>query len=132
MVRPSQRFCKRGHDTSEAGRYKNGVCIECAHEKCHEWNIRNKVKRDAKDMVRFGGLAAKRLRVLTNRTSAAAAWAYRWNRPLCDGVKSAERLWKADRITIECADKWCVTLGTHLAIVYPEAYWSADEELVDV
>jgi len=32
MGRPLERFCKRGHDTHEVGRVRNGYCKTCAYE----------------------------------------------------------------------------------------------------
>lgn len=159
----TKRFCLRGHDTEVVGRDSSHNCRECRREWYREDRERFKrgeqppKRRDvapnerqflgdlggaAREMRRTEGkVPASRLRVGTTREHAALAWASRWECRLDAGKKAAERLWNASRITVDCADRWCVALGTSLAIVYPEVYYEPrtaadislipDEEAVD-
>lgn len=149
MSRPLERFCVWGHDTEVVGRYvSNNTCKECSRQTRREQYRKRRQKAKEKqvidndrlgqaayDMRRNGGkLPAKRLRVGVSREYAGQAWASRWNCDIDSGMRAAYRLWGSDRITVDCADRWCVALGTHLAIVYPEVYYapraSADIPLI--
>ena len=118
--RPSERFCKRGHDTEQAGRRSHGWCTACARERQRQTRG---IQQNYRDMIRLGGVTPSRLRKLVTKDDATTAWfAYRrcsWG----SATAAALRLWKTDRISVESADEWCVALGTHLAIVYPEVYY---------
>ena len=121
-----ERFCINGHDTEVVGR--SGArrrCKEC--QRNANRRMRSNVphaKTRAESMWKHGGtLSAQRLRLLTTQEGAAIAWlAYRGARK-DTAKKAAERLWKAERISIDAADRWCIALGTHLSIVYPEVYY---------
>jgi hypothetical protein len=121
-----ERFCINGHDTDVVGRSgARGRCKECNRQSTRR--ARSNVphaKTRAESMWKHGGtLPAQRLRLLASQEGAALAWlAYR-GASKNTAKKAAERLWKADRISIDAADRWCIALGTHLSIVYPEVYY---------
>ena len=122
----SERFCINGHDTHVVGRSGvRGRCRECSRQasKRHRSNVPH-AKTRAESMWKNGGtLPALRLRMLTSKEGAAMAWlTYRQGNKAA-AKKAAERLWEAQRISIDAADRWCIALGTHLSIVYPEVYY---------
>jgi hypothetical protein len=157
------RFCGWGHDTDVVGRYNGrrgegtGTCKEC-HSRTRK-ERRAQLQREARvttprdkfdgqigqwayDMRRHGGkLPASRLRVGRTAREAGWAWTARWGTSVETGRRAGDRLWSASRITVDCADRWCVALGTSLAAVYPEVYYMPrnaadislipDEETVD-
>ena len=140
VPRPKARFCVNGHDTESVGRTKGGYCKECSRGWRREYDAKRRPTRVVHspdqalrerrssyaywDMLNNDGkVAARRLRLLSVPDSAGAAWSARWNVTVAAGMRAANRLWNADRVSVDVADRWCVTLGTHLAIVYPEIYY---------
>jgi hypothetical protein len=147
MARPSERMCVWGHDTDVVGRYQNGTCKECHRRTRRERRQRHQAERLmpireqfagqvgqwAYDMRRHGGkLPASRLRVGRTAVQAGWAWASRWGTGEATGRRAGDRLWAADRITVDCADRWCVALGTSLAIVYPEVFYEPRKKAADI
>lgn len=140
MGRPAAQFCVNGHDTHVIGRRKNGACIECHR-------FRAKVtQRDYRERRKLGvspgaipTVSTEPLRRLLHyegpgpsrgigemenlaKSRAAAAWSNSRGTSFSSGKRTAERLFSLERITIYRADEWCIALGTHLAVVYPEVY----------
>jgi hypothetical protein len=160
-----KRFCLRGHDIDVVGRDASHNCRQCRREWDSNERRREKhrqmqkerrriarkegrlfiedVSQAAYDMRRHDlRLPATRVRRGLTKQYAALAWSSRWHCTDGAGGKAADRLWAADRITIDCADRWCVALGMSLAAVYPEVYYEPrrtadiplipDDETVDV
>ncbi len=109
MSRPKQRLCVRGHDTWETGRYSNSSCKRCVAE-YHP------------TLPKAGYLPAHRLRRITSRSEAISAWMGFRDCSEATATRAWDRLWSARWVSIDCADRWCIALDTHLAIVFPEAY----------
>jgi hypothetical protein len=110
------RFCKNGHDTEIDGRLSNGCCRVCTRYYSRTYDMRRRYR---------GTLASMRLRrIAYNVDNATAAWmVYRqisWE----SSRERARELFRFDRLSIDAADRWCIALGTHLAIVFPELYAS--------
>ena len=130
--RPPAHFCVWGHDTDLVGRYPNGTCKLCHRTRRKEARARG-VEQAAYDMRRNGAkVPARRLTMNRTREDAGLAWASRWGCDLPSGMRAAYRLWGASRITVDCADRWCVALGTHLAIVYPEVFYEPTRKGADI
>jgi hypothetical protein len=138
MGRPRERMCIWGHDTDLIGRYRNGTCKECHRRTRRERRQKQATERAftpreqfdgqigqwAYDMRRHGGkLPASRLRVGRTAREAGWAWTARWGTSVETGRRAGDRLWSASRISVDCADRWCIALGTSLAVVYPEVYY---------
>ena len=119
----SERYCKRGHDTWQCGRNHSGWCQECskAWKRSRE---RGALYHAVRTMREHGDrVTPTRLRRLTNRDEAAAAWCHRWSVSSSAAMHAANRLFETPWITIDQADRWCVTLNTPgLAVLYPEVY----------
>lgn len=134
-ARAKQRAnCRRGHSYAVVGRTKGGRCKECARA----YYARKDIERHA-NMV-----PAQRLRILLThrkpytkvsveqtiaaKDRAADAWSRHWNVKENSAHKRVDALWKADRISIDTADRWCCALGIHLILVYPELYYFGEQE----
>ena len=54
--------------------------------------------------------------------------AHRFGRPMDTVAREIHRIMssRTKRIEADTADQWCITLGTHLALLYPELYKSVD------
>ena len=120
--RPLERFCKRGHDTEAVGRIRHGWCKSCAQESDKR---RDRVRLySAVYSMREQGdrVASLRLRKLTTRDDAALHWQHRFGVSKSAAMHAANRLFENQWLTIDQADRWCVTLNTPLAMLYPEVY----------
>lgn len=123
---PCKRFCVSGHDTEALGRRANGTCVACA--RIHE--VRYRQNRVIKSVATTGMVPSQRLiRYAHTKEAATAAWfAYR-NCSLRSADTRVHRLWNTTHISIDCADRWCIALGTHLSILYPEIYSDAADSV---
>lgn len=126
-------LCPHGHDKDVVGKTMSNGCREC--HRIQNRRRRHKVKPrpeyhqlyDAVQRMNDGGgtVPATRLRQLTNKDDAMHQWAAYWGVSKSAGYHAMLRLWRNSRIDIYQADRWCIVLGTHLSIVYPEAYHEA-------
>ena len=146
MGRPRARFCLWGHDTEISGRDSHGGCRECrrggrrraaglqrgvgiycarGHDKRKAGTFANGYCKVC-DLITRGKSPCPSNRIKAylgyDREQAALAWAtYR-------GVKhsaayaAANRLWTCSTLSIDMADRWCIAVGAHLALLYPEVY----------
>jgi hypothetical protein len=114
--RPRARFCKNGHDTEVGGRLSNGCCRICTKFYSRTYDMRRRY---------HGTLSTLRLRRIAHtRDNATAAWMVYRQVSWQSASDRSRELFKFERLSIDAADRWCIALGTHLAIVFPELYAS--------
>lgn len=125
-VRPpgAERYCINGHDTAVVGRYKSGTCREC-----------QRLAGEKRRLIKAGGKVASR-RLLSyikaeGIQDPAGRFARRYGLRSTSGNMAYLRLRRESRITIDFADRWCIALGTHLPLRYPELYYGHAVQFAD-
>lgn len=119
-----KRYCKRAHhDTWITGRRKHGQCVECQR-------LDDKNRRRHRRQTPEGNVPAQTLLGYIRRTGgdepAVVSYANRWGVQRETVCRSLTRMRERRYLTIWAADRWCVALGTHLALLYPELYVSPE------
>lgn len=118
--------CGRGRD--HPGRhYRPGMARQAALRRIDQLERRRSagatLSHNFAEMVRLGKtLPTHRLQRMTSQVEAAAAWERQRGCSRQAAGERAAELFTRDRISIVTADVWCIALGTHLAVVYPEVY----------
>ena len=105
-------LCSQGHDTDECGRYENGRCKECQHER-----NRHRVASPKLDPAPLRDYCQR-----IGHARAVEAYMNRWDVTYAGAHSAYVYLRDADYIHIPGADRWCVALGLHLCLLYPELY----------
>lgn len=121
MTFKPKRYCKHGHDTWECGRFSSGGCVICG-----------RVSGNTQPLGESNciHLDPEPLRSLVNTGDAAWAWMeYRGCTEIA-ARRAAQRLFHNPWLTQDTADRWCIALGTHLSLVYPELYPELYEEAI--
>lgn len=108
-------FCCRGHSIAQFGRNAAYMCREC-------YRIDHRRKYTPRRM-----LPSAPLRSLVTLEQATLAWQGYRTTTLNTAQKAAARLFAHDQISVDCADRWCIAIGSHLCLVYPHLY--ATEEV---
>ena len=121
MTRAAKRWCLRGHDTYAVGRDSRGTCKGCVALRNRTWRFtRTPVVRLAPEPLRVYAEA----RYGERRLCKHLAESYLERFPV--SAKTAQcyatHLLHKPTITLDRADAWCLALGTHLALLYPEVY----------
>lgn len=65
---------------------------------------------------------ARLMAMTADRAVAARAWADLFHTQFDAGEAAVRRLHRGVPITVETADKWCMALGDHLSVIYPDLY----------
>lgn len=115
------RYCVNGHDTFVVGRNpSNRRCKACKRE----YDVDAQRLAQGLPILRNGMemVPATRIRNLTTREDAPLAWAAQFRTGRAAASRAAWRLYNKHRISVDSADRWCIALGTTLAVVYPELY----------
>jgi hypothetical protein len=132
------RWCIRGHDTWEVGRDRYHYCRECKREASRRSTERRRQGEPLYvpvepilrliDRLAIAGCPACGIGA-TGRCPhtvrlAARRYAARWGG---DWQFHARRIYRwrtgqVRRTTVMDADQWCLVLGSHLALAYPELY----------
>ena len=139
--RKGERFCCRNHDTLVTGRDGTGACRKCRNDQKAAYRQRHGRGRgpgESRVLIDAEPIRAAVLRRLDNldrqyttpngqpngRRILALTHARRFGLSYGSASQQIERMarGRSQRIEAQTADEWCVTLGTHLALLYPELY----------
>lgn len=117
-------FCRNGHDTRAVGRGRDG-CYMCARITKHGLFTRatgnGQVLLPTTRLRRFAGEDTSKAARAAGREWMARQWVAHTGVNIVHARTLVRRLWTRSTIELFAADEWCIALGTHLSVVYPEA-----------